>query len=94
MLEAWQTAMLIATNCSGAERFNEALDLITGGLGSLQKLNFLLQELRAYRRSHDEQRDYGAPGTDRRREPSLSSTQDARMGRTYGKCRVNMLRND
>jgi hypothetical protein len=38
-------------------------------------------------RSHGEQHDHGAAGTDRRQKPGLSFTQDARMGLAYGKCR-------
>lgn len=46
-------------------------------------------ERRTHRRSHGEQRDHGAAGIDRRREPGLSFTQDARTGRAYGKCRLD-----
>ena len=35
-----------------------------------------------------EQRDHRTAGIACRQEPGLSFTQDARMGRAYGKCRV------
>ena len=49
----------------------------------------IASERRTHRRSHGEKRDHAAAGIDRRREPGLSFTQDARMRRAYGKCRLN-----
>ena len=44
---------------------------------------------RTQHRSPGEQRHHGTAGIARRREPGLSSTQGARIGRAYGKCRLN-----
>ncbi len=44
---------------------------------------------RSLRGSRGKQRDHGTAGIARRREPVLSFTQDARMGRAYGECRLS-----
>jgi hypothetical protein len=46
---------------------------------------------RTQRRSRGEQRDHGTAGIARRPEPRLSFTQDVRIGRVSGKCRLSAL---
>ena len=43
---------------------------------------------RTQRRLRRERRDHRTAGIASRQEPGLSFTQDVRMGRAYGKCRI------
>ena len=72
-------------------------DTLTGPAGHRQERCVLMSakskgfasKWRTQRRSRGAQRDHETAGIARRRESRLSFSQGARMGRTYGRCRLN-----
>ena len=75
-------------------------DTLTGQAGHRQerrvpmsaKSTRFASKRRSHRRLRREQRDHWPAGIARRRESWLPFTQDAQMGRAYGKCRIMVIR--